>query len=255
VDNTALICGGGNSGGSGWQKSCYSLKEDGAWKLEASSELNTARGYAATGSVIMNNKLVLAGGYNENYLTTIEVAAPNTKSETLPISLPVGMYGSCIVPWDTNTFVIMGGYSGSNRKQTHFVNMANNTVTNGPSLLKARSTFSCHSMSINGEEYIIAAGGWPGLKSTEYLPKANYGSGWQKSVDSPVNLRYHEMVASEGNLYTIGIRDYFKDIYKFSCTNSITNCSWTKIPTQLQYGREFTVALPIPSALANKLCN
>ena len=181
MDNTAFICGGGNFGGSGWQKSCYSLKEDGAWKLEASSDLNTARGYAATGSVIINKKLVLAGGYNENYLTTIEVAAPNTKSETLPITLPVGMYGSCIVPWDTNTFVIMGGYSGSNRKQTHFVNMANNTVTNGPSLLTGRYFFACNTMTVNGEDYIIVAGGYGAEKSTEYLPMANYGSGWQKS--------------------------------------------------------------------------
>ena len=158
------------------------MKEDGAWELEESSDLNTARGYAANGYVIMNNKLIMAGGWNGNFLATIEVVAPNTKSETLPISLPVGMYASCIVPWDTNTFMIIGGWDGSNRRrQTHFVNMANNTVTDGPSLLKARSSFSCHSMSINGEEYIIAAGGWPGLKSTEYLPKANYGSGWQKS--------------------------------------------------------------------------
>ena len=178
VGNTPLICGGRI--GSNYQNSCYSLKEDGAWKLEASS-LITARLGAATGSVIINNKLVLAGGYNGNYLATIEVVAPNEESETLPISLPVGMYGSCIVPWDTNTFMIIGGWDGSRRRQTHFVNMANNTVTNGPSLLKARSGFACHSMNINGEEYIIVAGGSGATKSTEYLRKANYGSGWQKS--------------------------------------------------------------------------
>ena len=124
MDNTALICGGGNSGGSGWQKSCYSLKEDGAWKLEASSDLNTARGYAANGYVIMNNKLIMAGGYYWNRLTTIEVVAPNTKSETLPISSPVGIHSSCIVPWDTNTFMIIGGHDGSDRRETYFFNMA-----------------------------------------------------------------------------------------------------------------------------------
>ena len=37
VGNTALICGGYSGG---YKKSCYSLKEDGAWKLEASSDLN-----------------------------------------------------------------------------------------------------------------------------------------------------------------------------------------------------------------------
>ena len=177
MGNTPLICGGRI--GSNYQNSCYSLKEDGAWKLEASS-LITARLGAATGSVIINNKLVLAGGYNGNYLATIEVVAPNEESVTLPISLPAGIAGSCIVPWDTNTFMIIGGYSGSDRRETYFFNMVNNERTNGPSLLTARRYFGCHSMNINGEEYIIVAGGSGATKSTEYLQKANYGSGWQK---------------------------------------------------------------------------
>ena len=181
MGNTALICGGAyNSGGWQYQKSCYSLKEDGAWKLEASS-LITARLGAATGSVIINNKLVLAGGYNGNYLATIEVVAPNEESETLPISLPVGMYGSCIVPWDTNTFMIIGGWVGRNRRETYFFNMANNERTDGPSLLTGRNNFACNTMNVNGEDYIIVAGGNGATRSTEYLPKTNYGSGWQKS--------------------------------------------------------------------------
>ncbi len=148
VGNTALICGGGISGGT-YYNSCYSLKEDGAWKLDESSDLNTARHHAANGYVIMNSKLVLAGGFNGNRLATIEVVAPNEESVTLPISLPAGIAGSCIVPWDTNTFMIIGGYSGSDRRETYFFNMVNNERTNGPSLLTARRYFGCHSMNIN----------------------------------------------------------------------------------------------------------
>ena len=76
-------------------------------------------------------------------------------------------------------------------------------------------------------------------------------------VDLPVDLAAHEIVASKGNLYTIGnaASSYKNDIYKFECINSITDCSWTKIPTQLQYGRYSTVAMPIPDELANALCN
>ena len=69
----------------------------------------------------------------------------------------------------------------------------------------------------------------------------------------------HQMVASKDktSLYTIGNgkSSNNKDIYKFECTQSITECSWTKIPTQLQSGRKQTVAMPIPNELANKLCN
>ena len=156
------------------------MKEDGDWKLD--SNLNTARGAAANGKVIMNNKLVIPGGWNEaRTLATIEVVAPKTGSRTLPIRLPVAMSGSCIVPWDTYTFMFIGGQSGSYRTQTYFIHMANNTYTNGPSLLTARSYFACHTMKINGEHFIIVAGGYGAFKSTEYLQKSNYASGWKKS--------------------------------------------------------------------------
>merc|ERR1712062_612424 len=255
VGNTPLICGGYQRR---YQNSCYSLKEDGTWKLE--SNLNTARNSAANGKVIMNNKLVIAGGSsNENYLATIEVVAPNTRSRTLPIRLPVAMSGSCIVPWDTNTFLIIGGFSGATRSKTYFFSMANNTYTNGPSLLTARSFFACHTMKINGEDFIIVAGGFGATKSTEYLRKANYESGWKKSVYLPVNFKSHEIVASKDNKVLYSIGNYYpsnnKDIFKFACINSITNCSWTKIPTKLQYGRDYSVAMTIPYTLAAKLCN
>ena len=79
-------------------------------------------------------------------------------------------------------------------------------------------------------------------------------------VDVPVELRRHQIVASQGNLYTIGNgfpwdTSNNKDIFKFECNNSITNCSWRKIPTKLQYGRDTTVAMAIPNALSDKLCN
>merc|ERR1712062_970594 len=180
VGDTPLICGGTIYSGYGerqFLKSCYSLKEDGSWKLE--SNLNTGRNSAANGEVIINNILVIAGGFDGNYLATIEVVAPNSRSETLPIRLPVAMSGSCIVPWDTNTFLIIGGSSG-NSKQTYFIHMANNTYTTGPNLLTRRYDFACHTMQVNGEDLIIVAGGHGAEKSTEYLQKANYGSGWKK---------------------------------------------------------------------------
>ena len=178
VGDTPLICGG--YGDDGYQKSCYSLKEDGNWKLE--SNLKTARHYAANGAVIIDNKLVIAGGMtDDNMMATIEVVAPNTRSETLPIRLPAVMFDSCIVPWDTNTFLIIGGYSEIFRKQTYFINIANNTIANGPDLLTARFSFGCHDMKINGEDFIIVAGGNGAWQSTEYLQKANYQSGWKKS--------------------------------------------------------------------------
>ena len=82
---------------------------------------------------------------------------------------------------------------------------------------------------------------------------ACYNNVFILAVDLPSSLHAHEIVASKDNkyLYTIGPG---ADVYKFSCTNSITNCSWTVIPTKLQNGRSHAVAMQIPNALANKLC-
>ena len=93
MDNTPFICGG--IGGRKYHKSCYSLKEDGEWKFE--SNLTTPRAYAANGDVIINNRLLIVGGYNRtSILSTIEVVAPDTQSVTLPIMLQVDTEGSCI---------------------------------------------------------------------------------------------------------------------------------------------------------------
>ena len=178
VGNTPLICGGWT--GNSMSAACYSLKEDGDWKSE-SNNLNTVRQAAANGYVIMKNKLVIAGGWNLTRMETIEVVAPNTKSETLPIKLPLGISDSCMVPWDTNTFLFIGGYNDGLRRQTYFINITNNSLTNGPSLLTGRNSFACHTININGEDYIIVAGGNGASRSMEYLQKANYASGWKKS--------------------------------------------------------------------------
>ena len=157
------------------------MKEDGTWKDEA--DLNAARGSASTGSAVIKNKLVIAGGYNGGDLDTIEVVAPNSKSKTLPIKLPVAMHAPCIVPWDTDTFMVIGGRNGgSQREQTLFIHTANNSYTEGPELQTARHWTGCNTINVNGEDYIIVAGGeGASSKSTEVLQKANIASGWQKS--------------------------------------------------------------------------
>ena len=161
------------------------MKEDGAWKSEAN--LNTARRSASTGSVIIKNKLVIAGGHDGANLATIEVVAPNAKAKTLPIKLPVAMHAPCIVPWDTDTFMVIGGQDGSQRKQTLFIHTANNSFTEGPNLQTARHWTGCNTINVGGEDYIIVAGGeGASSKSTEVLQKANYGSGWEKSRNQTV---------------------------------------------------------------------
>ena len=92
---------------------------------------------------------------------------------------------------------VYDGFSGSDFRQTYFINMANNRITNGPNLLTARRFFACHTMQVNGEDFIIVAGGWGRQGSSpegsmEYLHKANYASGWKKGKSTLSKHNYHK---------------------------------------------------------------
>ena len=179
IDFNINLCGGWYSS---YSNACYTLQENGAWKQDRTASLNTARYYAASGSVIMRNKLVIAGGHNGNPLSSIELASPNARTTTLPRGLPRGLWSSCIVPWDANTFMVIGGISssGASRRETYFITPSNKTVTNGPKLQNARGYVACHDMIVNGEEFIIVVGGHSGHERTiEVLSKARVGDGWK----------------------------------------------------------------------------
>ena len=185
-----FICGGyGNINGD-WasSKDCYQLTGAGSWAKDQTAKLNTAREDAGFGSVVIDNNLFLAGGYNENRLASIEMLSPDAPAQSLSVQLPTALNKHCQVPWDSDTFFIIGGDYGSKRDESHFINVKTNRRTNGPSLNTARSGHACGEMDVNGKSYIIVTGGvcWNGdglrvdLRSTEVLDKNNVEQGWQK---------------------------------------------------------------------------
>ena len=181
VGSTPFVCGG-QGYSSGYTKACYTLQDNGAWIQDPAASLNTARNQAAFGSVVINGKLVIAGGYNgRNYMSSIELVSPKSRSTTLPISLP-RLDRSCIVSWDADTFMVIGGYNYSAyNSETYFITPNNNTVRNGPKLLKARNWVACQNMVVNGEEFIIVVGGHGSstTRTIEVLSKANFKDGWK----------------------------------------------------------------------------
>ena len=184
---TPFICGGVVYGDYGdWRKSndCYQLTNAGSWVKDQKATLTTARKYAGSGSVVLNNNLVLTGGSSDRYLTSIEMLSPNTTAQTLSVRLPTGFHGHCQVPWDSETFFVIGGWTiPSHRRETYFINVKTNQRTNGPSLNAGRTYHGCGELEVNGKKYIIVSGGYiqyTSLRSTEVLDKSNVGQGWQK---------------------------------------------------------------------------
>ena len=185
IGDKFFICGGYTGS---YSNACYELQDNGAWKYDSTASLNEVRYVAASGSVIMNNSLVVAGGTASSRLSSIELVSPNTRSRTLSMRLPSSMYGSCIVPWDNHTFMIIGGYSSSgSSSSTYFFNIANNTRITGPYLRKSRYYAACHEMVLkNGESYIIVVGGHGSSPeySTEVLSKSAFKNGWKYGKNS-----------------------------------------------------------------------
>ena len=77
--------------------------------------------------------------------------------------------------------------------------------------------------------------------------------------DFPVSKYDFQMVSSpdKKTLYAIGgigPGSSNKDIYKSDCNSDIKSCKWIKSNTELKYGRDDFVAIPIPNSLADKLC-
>ena len=182
---TPFICGGlFEVYINGWTYSndCYQLNQAGSWAKDQRATLTTARRYVGYGSVVLNNNLILTGGYNGIRLSSIEMLSPNTTPKTLSVQLPTGFSSHCQVPWDSETFFVIGGWTDSRRRdESYFINVKTNQRTNGPSLNIARDSHACGELEVNGRTFIIVTGGYngDGLRSTEILDKNNVGQGWK----------------------------------------------------------------------------
>ena len=187
INGKPFICGGGYNSTTNYGE-CYSLGENGEWIEDQVATLKTPRAETATGSLTINKKLVVAGGWDGSKpLTTIELASLDTESQILPFELPVALDGQpCVVSWSSDVFMMIGGRSNASNQdyatETYFIDIANNTVINGPNLQTGRRHLVCEEMIINGSSFIVVAGGMGAtgiLNSTEMLSKLSIEDGWQ----------------------------------------------------------------------------
>ena len=209
VRNEPMVCGGtAKWTGHTFQKSCFTLQGNGAWKEDKKAELTRGKDNRISGSVVIKDGLLIPeyvgvgkkdkfGMYEKGYLN-FEIAAPNNPSITPQSLNSLGFFEmipnfyynklSCIVKWDANTIMLIGVNEGT--KATFFINTGNKTVTPGPELLQERENHACNELNVHGESFIVVTGGVSqygvGLKSTEILPKASFGKGWQKGKNTNI---------------------------------------------------------------------
>ena len=187
---TPFICGGIEEDQRRWLRDCYTLSQTGIWTKSSTASLKTARRNAGFGSVVFNREMVLSGGRygipptfeSKVYLTSIELVSPEAKARNLSVELPIGIGWHCQIPWDSETFMVIGGYFEykKRRAESYFINVKTETRTLGPSLQVAKSSLACGELEVLGKSYIVAAGGFDGEQVTEVLDKSDLGQGWQR---------------------------------------------------------------------------
>ena len=187
VNGQPMICGGVVKD-SGRTKSCFTLKDQ-TWE-ETQTVMTSARNYMGPG-IVLDNKLVLTGGKlkseveepeDSDFVTTIELVDGRTSELNHPGD-DGGLHGHCQIAWNSTTiFTIGGGESFSSYSaDTWFINLDKKVSYKGPKMKNARAYFGCGEMVVDGNTYIVAAGGWNGkevIKSTEILNKDDLTSGW-----------------------------------------------------------------------------
>ena len=181
---TPFICGGAAYINGYWtfSSACFQLTEAGSWAKDQRATLTTARTWAGFGTVVLDNNLVLSGGYGNGIrFSSIEMLSPNATTKPLSVQLPTGIHLHCQVLWDSETLLVIGGYGSGVKDESYFINVKTNQLTNGPSLKTARGCHACAELQLNENTYIIVSGGYNNgtLRSTEVLDKSNVGQGWQ----------------------------------------------------------------------------
>ena len=210
----------------------------------------------------LTHEFPLSGGYESESgrLKTIELISPKSWTKVSPVQLPIGIQLHCVVQWDSQTFLVIGGLDGHKpRDETYLINIVTNQLKKGPNLKNARYEHACEELNLKGKFYIIVTGGKDGknFRSTEVLDKDNLEQGWQLGQDLPMTKYRHQMVGSQEKkqVYVLGgKKGSGKEIFEFECPGSISTCHWKKAQTELKYGRTSFVAIPIPNSLSEKIC-
>ena len=170
VNSRVVICGGYHDWASTPVTSqCYSL---GPNETEWMPNGNLITPRFAAASVVMNDKLLIFGGYNTGYLQTTEEMDIAGRA-TLGPSMPFAIKHHCAVKVNPTTALIIGGADESSSiKSTHFYDFYGKTFKSGPDLKVARERHACGILSTSDRSFVVVTGGKNDevvLGTTEYM--------------------------------------------------------------------------------------
>merc|ERR1719414_2952818 len=125
-DDIPLICGGFN--GRTRIKECFKLV-DKNWK--PAGMLETGQSDMGTGNVVIDNQLLLSGGYDGSRL--YQTSLMDTNSTMKLKDMPKAISGQCIVKLDQSKIMLIGGWDEIGRRsETLVFDLENQQWSDGP---------------------------------------------------------------------------------------------------------------------------
>ncbi len=244
-----IICGGDQN--DAHSNKCYSL-ENNEWVFSVS--MNSVRAYAAAAQ-LQDGKILVTGGVT---LNSAEMLTEEGWDSNLP-SLPVTIYGHCMVTVNSTTVMVIGGkrnedYSG----KTFYFTLGEESWTEGPALKNKRFAQSCGKIRRNKESQemsIIVAGGWVNflyLSSVEILHEGS--NEWQTGPELPLTIYKSEMVEDQnGGVVLIGglSKSYVTLDTLFQLPHGGQDAVWTKMEQKMNTERESHTAFLVPDNIVD----
>jgi hypothetical protein len=223
--------------------------------------MKSVRVFAAAAQ-LQDGKILVTGGFDASLssLNSAEMLTEEGWESNIP-SLPVAIYGHCMVTVNSTTIMAIGGrqnnqYSG----KTFYFTFGEESWTEGPELKIKRAGHSCGRIRRNKksqEMNIIVAGGWDGsssyLSSVEILDEGS--NEWQTGPELSFGIRLSQMVEDQnGGVVLIGGSSQsagrLDTLYQLP--HGGQDAAWTKMEQQkMQTGRQQHTAILVPDNIVD----
>jgi N-acetylneuraminic acid mutarotase len=233
----------------------------------SSASMNSVRAYAAAAQ-LKDGKLLVIGGHDEIYiykwllpfyLKSAEMLSEEGWESNIP-SLPVTIYGHCMVTVNSTTVMVIGGsqdsqYSG----KTFYFTFGEESWTEGPELKNKRRYHSCGKIRRNKESQemsIIVAGGsdsfFSYLSSVEILDEGS--NDWQTGPALPFGIDESQIVEDQnGGVVLIG--GYSPSVGRLDTLYQLPHggqdAVWTKMEQKMLIGRYSHTAILVPDNIVD----
>jgi hypothetical protein len=247
-----IICGGFQNGSI--SNKCYSLKNN-KWVFSAS--MNSKRVYAAAAQ-FQDGKLLVTDGFASDSFKSAEMLTEEGWKSNIP-SLPVTIYGHCMVTVNATTVMAIGGIqNGQISGKTFYFTLGEESWTEGPELKNGRGFNTCGKIRRNKESQemsIIVAGGSVRdsyLSSVEILDEGS--NEWQTGPELPFWISDSQMVEDQnGGVVLIGGRSFSVHILDtlYKLAHAGRDAVWTKMEQKMQTGRRLHTAFLVPDNIVD----